>query len=63
MYWTRCVLSKFEGSKLTLNHVILCSESVEISFLKSMGLGLVTITLSSFANKIGLGLLLIIFGK
>jgi hypothetical protein len=35
----------------------------ETSFLKSMGLGFVTITMASSAYQIGLDLLVIIFGK
>jgi len=62
MNWIKCVLQKFKDSKLTLNHVFMCSEIVKISFLQSMRLGLVIITLLSFANEIGLDLLLI-FGK
>jgi hypothetical protein len=40
-----------------------CTKTEEISLLKSMGLGFVTITMASSAYKIGLDLLVIIFGK
>jgi hypothetical protein len=50
-------------SKLALNNGFVCPIIVEILFLMSMMLRFVTIILVSSANKIGLDLLFIIFGK
>jgi hypothetical protein len=50
-------------SKLALNNGFVCPIIVEMSFLMSMMLRFVTIILVSSANKIGLDLLFIIFGK
>jgi len=59
----KCDLLKFKDSKLPLNHKFMCSRTVEISFLKSMGLGLVTIKLVLSANNMVLDLLFITISK
>ena len=55
----KLVLSGFNDNKLLLNHTFILLIITLISFMNSMGLGLVTIRLVSSADRINLDLILL----
>jgi hypothetical protein len=64
----KLVLLGFYDNKLVLNHTFIFLIVIIISFMKSVGLGLVTIRLVSSAKRINLDLILlslwfVIFGR
>ena len=55
----KLVLSGFNDNKLLLNHMFIFLIATLISFMNLVGLGLVTTTLVSSAERINLGLILL----
>ena len=59
----KLVLSKFNESKLAINHSFICLKTAFITLTKATGLEFLTNILVSSANRTVMGSLLMILGK